>query len=246
MVRLVGAGHSAKGDNYQCYCFEKEDLKIESADGTRLQGQDQPNFYKIRGDQMYDEQYTNYQTNRGLLKSFVRSYYVRKAATMTTGRVLDFGCGVGDLLKLLGNGSVGLECNSSTIKHLEVKGLHAIEYDGFSDDWNLGVIPEVEVFDTMVMSHFLEHFERPFEILNKVILSSCRLGVTRFVIIVPGESGFKLDKTHRYFIKKLELLNFLKSRDDIKIVYVKLFPFNFDFISRFFPHNELQVVFEIS
>jgi SAM-dependent methyltransferase len=171
---------------------------------------------------------------------------MKKAATMTNGRVLDFGCGVGDLLKLLGNSSVGLECNSSTIKHLEARGLHAIEYDGFLDDWNLGVIPASEVFDTIVMSHFLEHFERPFEILNKVILSSRRLGVTRFLIIVPGESGFKLDKTHRYFIKKLELLDFLKSRDDVRIIHAKLFPFNFDFVSRFFPHNELQLVFEIS
>lgn len=193
---------------------------------------------------MFDEEYTRYQTNRGFLRSFVRFFYMRKAAAMTTGRVLDFGCGVGDLLKLLGNNSVGLEYNTTTIKYLKARGLDAIEYDGYLDDWSFGVIPATEVFNTLVISHVLEHFEKPFEILEKIILSSRKLGITRLVIIVPGESGYKLDKTHRYFVRKHELVNFFNNKEGARIIGAKLFPFNFDFVSKLFAHNELQVVVE--
>lgn len=95
-----------------------------------------------------------------------------------------------------------------------------------------------------MISHVLEHFEKPFEILEKIILSSRKLGITRLVIIVPGESGYKLDKTHRYFVRKHELVNFFNNKEGARIIGAKLFPFNFDFVSKLFAYNELQVVVE--
>lgn len=111
-------------------------------------------------DSEFDQRYTDYQSQRSALRKWVRRAYLRSAAGQLKGRVLDFGCGVGELLERLPEGSLGLEYNPATVEHCRRKGLDVAVYDGFADDWNLSVLPPGRRFESMVISHVLEHLDR--------------------------------------------------------------------------------------
>jgi len=191
---------------------------------------------------IYDKNYTDYQLSRGTFRAWVRDIYMRQAARLTQGITLDFGCGIGDLLSKLPLGSVGLEYNPTTVQYAKTRGLDVYLYDGFKDDWQLSSLPSHKKFQTLVISHVLEHFDRPFEILKDLLESVKTRGITRLIIIVPGIAGFKIDKTHRFFVDPTSLENFFSKQTEWQIESMRYFPLNSDLISKIFAHNELQVV----
>ena len=84
-------------------------------------------------DNEFDQRYTDYQSERSALRKQVRRIYLRSAASQLHGPVLDFGCGVGELLEKLPAGSLGLEYNLATVAHCRGKGLEVEAYDGFAE-----------------------------------------------------------------------------------------------------------------
>jgi SAM-dependent methyltransferase len=192
----------------------------------------------------YDQQYTRYQTDRSAFRRCVRKAYLGRAKRLLRGPTLDIGCGVGELLSRLPPDSMGLEYNQATVTHCREKGLDVSWYDGYEDDWQLSVIPPGRRFESLVLSHVLEHFDEPAQILKKLLVSTDRFGVHRCVIFVPGKAGFRIDPTHRTFVSAAMLHGVIASDRRWKVERAVYFPVPGRWLGDFFPHHELQFVID--
>ncbi|MCC5088265.1 methionine biosynthesis protein MetW [Xanthomonas campestris] len=192
----------------------------------------------------FDERYTSYQTDRAPLRKLVRKLYLRSAQSLLRGPTLDFGCGVGELLGRLPEGSMGLEYNGATVAYCRSRGLAVDHYDGFADDWQLRVVPDSVRFESMVVSHVLEHLEAPAEIFGKLARAARRLGVQRLLVIVPGKAGFRSDPTHLTFID-----NGFLSRPDLltgtgfRLEMSRYFPLDQRWLGDWLTHHEMQTLY---
>ena len=189
----------------------------------------------------YDERYTRYQRNRSAFRRFVRQLYLASATRQLSGPTLDFGCGIGELLRRLPSGSKGLEYNKDTVTYCRSQGLDVQWYDGFQDDWTLSSISGA-TFKSMVLSHVLEHLDDPGRVLDKLLAAASNLGVQRVLIVVPGLAGYRSDSTHRTFVDKELLARALEKNHAWRVVSQRFFPFNFRWIGKLFKHHELQVL----
>jgi hypothetical protein len=194
--------------------------------------------------EIYNSEYTSYQTNRNRFRRWVRQAYLRKASSLVNGPTLDFGCGIGELLTRLPSGSMGLEYNKTTISYCNAQGLDVVFYDGFEDGWCLSSVPKGRKFESMVISHVLEHLEEPEKILPKLLVTLKSFDVRTVLVIIPGKAGFKSDPTHRKFVDINMLKEVVNKAPDWNIKSMEYYPFNIEQIGNFFIHNELQVVLE--
>ncbi|KQQ80069.1 hypothetical protein ASF73_02575 [Xanthomonas sp. Leaf131] len=192
----------------------------------------------------FDERYTSYQADRAPLRKLVRKIYLRSAQSMLRGPTLDFGCGVGELLGRLPEGSRGLEYNHSTVAYCRSRGLAVDHYDGVADDWQLSVIPDSTRFESMVVSHVLEHLEEPAAVLGKLAQAACRLGVQRLLVIVPGKAGFHSDSTHLTFVDT-GLLSHpqVVGETGFRLETLRYFPLDQRWLGEWFTHHELQALY---
>lgn len=191
----------------------------------------------------FDQRYTAYQTDRGALRRLVRRVYLRSAAAQLQGPTLDFGCGVGELLERLPAGSKGLEYNRATVDHCRSRGLDVDWYDGYADDWRLTPL-RGQRYESMVISHVLEHFVGPEAILSQLLRSAGGLGVRRVLAIVPGRAGYRIDDTHRTFVDRAMLADpEIVADSDFALQRARYFPGDIRKIGDWFPHHELQALF---
>lgn len=197
--------------------------------------------------QAFDQTYTDYQTNRGALRKVVRRIYLDRAASLVRGPTLDFGCGVGELLARLPAGSKGLEYNPATVEHCRSMGLDVDWYDGTSDDWQLSMLEGHQRFESMVVSHVLEHLESPRTVLQKLLAAAGRLGMENVLVIVPGRAGFAIDDTHLTFVDQALLQDpAVVAGTGFKMQRPMYFPFDMRWLGDWLPHHELQVLFKRS
>lgn len=191
----------------------------------------------------FDQRYTAYQTDRGALRRLVRRLYLRSAAAQLQGPTLDFGCGVGELLERLPAGSKGLEYNRATVDHCRSRGLDVDWYDGYADDWRLTPL-RGQRYESMVISHVLEHFVGPEAILSQLLRSAGGLGVRRVLAIVPGRAGYRIDDTHRTFVDRAMLADpEIVADSGFALQCARYFPGDIRKIGDWFPHHELQALF---
>lgn len=192
----------------------------------------------------FDASYTDYQANRSWLRKWVRKLYLRSAARQLKGPTLDFGCGIGELLERLPYGSRGLEYNLATVEFCRAKGLPVDTYDGFSDNWQLSAIPHEVRFDSMVISHVLEHLERPGDVLHRLLSAASIRGIHRVLVIVPGPAGYRIDATHRTFVDTQLLADpEVVSGTGFRLKRARYFPGDVRQLGNWFPHHELQVLY---
>ncbi|TDK29993.1 methionine biosynthesis protein MetW [Luteimonas terrae] len=195
----------------------------------------------------FDSRYTQYQLDRSPVRKWVRQIYLERAASLVRGPTLDFGCGVGELLRRLPAGSKGLEYNTATVEHCRREGLDVAPYDGFEDDWGLTALSTKPGFESMVVSHVLEHLNAPMEVFVKLLGAASRLGVRRVLVTVPGQAGFRIDPTHLTFVDRSMLLDeAMLASTGFRPVRDGYFPGDLRWIGDWFPHHELQVVYERS
>jgi SAM-dependent methyltransferase len=106
------------------------------------------------------------------------------------GRLLDLGCGIGDMLAFR-PGSVGVDVNERTVDHCRRQGLTAfrmeVDHLPFAD----------RSFDTVLMDNVLEHILDPRPLLAEVRRVLLRGG--RLIVGVPGRRGWDSDPDHKVF-----------------------------------------------
>lgn len=194
----------------------------------------------------YDQRYTDYQTDRGWLRKWIRGFYLRSAAALLRGPTIDFGCGVGEFLKMLPSGSTGLEINEATVQYCVTRGLDVVHYNADDDQWAMSVLADRDGrYRSLVIAHVLEHLTDPVGSLNALLHGAGRMGVTKALVIVPGKKGYASDDTHLTFVDRAML-----SRPEalagtgFVLKDAHYFPGNVRSIGDVFPHHELRVVFE--
>lgn len=187
----------------------------------------------------FGDEYTRYQSERSAFRKFVRKLYLRRAARQLPGRTLDFGCGVGELLAWLPDGSRGLEYNQATVDHCRTQGLDVQFYDGTKDDWSLSLLEPADGFRSMVISHVLEHLDTPAEILGRLLDAATRLGILHVLVIVPGRAGFRIDPTHRVLVDEAMIRGSISRPWMVERAF--RFPFDWERVGDLFVYNELHV-----
>ena len=195
-------------------------------------------------EEIYSEDYFNYLHNRSSLRKRVRTVYLNDIKKYCIGKTIDFGCGVGELLKILPQDSVGFEVNKVVVEFCKKNGLNVNLYIPEDDDYNFRMIGTGQ-YKTFTMNHVLEHLQQSFNVINKIFESCDRLGIIRIVFTVPGNKGYKSDAPHQTFINMDYLAN--TGVFDNKFYQLKVnkyFPVNSESFSKLFTHNELRLVFD--
>jgi len=180
---------------------------------------------------------------RSRFRRLIKSFYVSRVVRRVSGPTIDLGCGAGQILEHLPAGSVGIEVNRFLIEALQRRGLRVFPAAPSESGFNLKDIPP-HVFKSLVLSHVLEHFSNADEILRNLLGECARLGISTVVVVVPEESGFRSDPTHKTFVD----VEYLRTRglDDcegFRLAHHSYFPGNVRFIGRFFVYHELMIVY---
>jgi hypothetical protein len=195
-------------------------------------------------EEIYSEDYFNYLHNRSPIRKKIRRVYLNDIKKYCIGKTIDFGCGVGELLKILPEGSVGFEVNKVVVEFCKKNGLNVNLYIPEEDNYDFKMI-EAGKYETFTMNHVLEHLEGSSAIINKIFESCHRLGIKRIVFTVPGHKGYKSDATHKTFINMDYLeKNGIPGNSYYQLAVNKYFPINSEGFSKYFTHNELRLVFD--
>ena len=165
--------------------------------------------------------------------------YMKSIQKLKLGKSLEIGCGIGRVLAWLPEGSVGIDHNETSINLCKTRGLTALTLQEFHEAVNRIEI-EYGSFDSLVMTHLLEHLEIDQQIsIFEEYLRFLRPGGKIF-IVTPQEIGFASDPTHTTFTdftttkKLLEVFG-------IKIISQQSFPLP-RFFGRFFKYNEFHTL----
>lgn len=137
------------------------------------------------------DNYYNYLRKRSILGYLYRKYWLYpKICREIKGKVLDVGCGIGDMLSFRAN-TTGVDINPSTVEHCRKLGLDAklIKNDQLPF--------EDSSFDGVILDNVMEHIENP----NKILFEISRVLVAdgKVIVGVPGKKGFAWDSDHKKF-----------------------------------------------
>ena len=191
---------------------------------------------------MYGKEYKSYLLKeRGTIRKTIRKIYLNHILKYVKDKAIDFGCGAGELLSELAPGSTGFDVNPEIVEYCVNNKLDVRLYDPAPDRYHFNDC-RINEYKTFIVSHVLEHLEKP-DIAFEAILQSCeRLGIKRIIAVVPGEKGFFFDKTHKTFIdnKFFEKEN----KYNYKITDLHYFPINTKIAGKFYTHNEMIVIYD--
>jgi len=196
----------------------------------------------------YGSEYAEQQLLRSQhpLRRLIKGFYLRNLLKDVIGPTLDFGCGAGQILERLPKGSIGLEANSYLVSALKTRGMDVRLYEPEVDQLRFNDIP-VGHFETLVMSHVLEHFENADQGLKKILDSCKRLQIKRVIIVVPGRKGYSFDNTHHTFVDKTYIKQSnLTEYNGFSASKFSYFPFNIAKIGDYFTFHELKIVFDLT
>ncbi len=193
---------------------------------------------------LYNQDYTNYQLNRSNFRKFIRRIYLNHVLKYVKGKTIDFGCGIGELLSILPEGSIGLDINETSIRYCRTKGLNADVYKPEIDYFQFNCLGN-NIYKTFVMVHVLEHLEGAAGIMRRISESCERLGIERIIIVLPCLKGFKYDNTHKTFInEKYIQFHSLNCLNNYAIKKQEHFPFCFSWIGDYFIYNEYIIIYD--
>lgn len=161
------------------------------------------------------KQYFEYLKNRSLLGRIYRRFFLYpKINRLIHGRLLDVGCGVGDMLAFRPN-SIGVDINDFNVKFCQWRGLNvelmAIDHLPFAD----------ASFDSVLLDNVLEHIAEPESIINEIKRVMSTDGV--LVIGVPGLLGQLSDEDHKVYYDEA-MLNKLADKLGFEIANVVYTP----------------------
>jgi len=143
------------------------------------------------------EDYSRYLQGRSRLGLAYRNHWLYpRLNRWLRGRVLDVGCGIGDMLRFLPS-SIGVDVNPVNVSLCRDAGLVA---EVMAPD----VLPfDNGSFDSVILDNVLEHIEEPGPLLAEIRRVLVDGGV--FVVGVPGERGYAADADHKQFYDRVRL-----------------------------------------
>lgn len=139
----------------------------------------------------HDDEYFEYLRGRGRLGLvYRRAWLYPRLSRWLEGKVLDIGCGIGDMLRYR-PGTVGVDVNARNVAWCRSLGLDARQMEPDR-------LPFADAdFDGVMLDNVLEHLERP----EPLLLEAKRILKSRGVIVagVPGKLGYASDPDHKTF-----------------------------------------------
>ena len=170
----------------------------------------------------------------GRIKSYLRKiFYINPIVKEFKGYVLDIGCGVGVFLENYSGPSLGIDAHENNVKICQEKKIDAIKADANS-------FIQEDTFDTVLLSHVLEHLARPSRVLENAYLSTKRSG--RIIIVLPCLkgfiSGFNDLVGHKQFINEEYVDYYLFKKFNCK----KLKSYKFPFVE-LGKYQELRIIY---
>lgn len=168
------------------------------------------------------DEYFEYLQSRSRLAFLYRKYLLYpRIAAQVSGKVLDIGCGIGDMVRLRPN-TVGVDVNQKLVDLCRRDNLEVVHMEPdrlpFAD----------ATFDGAVLDNVIEHLEKPQPLLAET-RRVLRPGA-RFVVGVPGKLGYRSDPDHKIFYDEATLERCL---DNAGFQLVRFFhtPANLDLLS---------------
>ena len=192
----------------------------------------------------FDAVYLERQVKRSGLRRLVRQFYLRRHRRLCSGPTLDFGCGAGDLLAMLPQGSAGFEINPHAVAHARARGLDIVSLGSDADAPDLpGIAPGR--FETLFCGHVLEHLDDPGVTARRLLDAAHARRIARVVFVVPGHRGFQHDATHRQFVTRDRFdREGLIDPPGWRLREVSYFPGNARWLGDYLTHHELTIVHE--
>jgi SAM-dependent methyltransferase len=153
------------------------------------------------------------------IKKWVRRFlFINPVVRQFKGYVLDIGCGPGVYLENYSGPSLGIDAHPSNVKICTKKGIKAIEADA-------NKFLQVNTFDTVLLSHILEHLDDPAKVIENAYRSTKYGG--EIIVIVPCKEGFVSglndEVGHKHFIDEEFVDEKIRSLGGKKI-YSSTFP----------------------
>jgi SAM-dependent methyltransferase len=180
-------------------------------------------------------QFLSRQRYKKILRS-VNPYrlHIRK---ICVGRVLDIGCGIGRNLGYLSRpDALGIDHNTVAITLAQAAGFTTLT----PTQYELEQEKYMESFDTLLISHVLEHLTESESIsLLSSYLPAVKTG-GRVIVICPQERGQASDPTHRTFLDH-EAISLLFDTSGVSQIKHGSFPFP-SWFGRFYVYNETVVM----
>ena len=136
---------------------------------------------------MYAKDYCDYLKSRSYLSLLYKRIMVYpRLLSRSKGRILDYGCGIGDLLSYK-NDMIGVDINKYCTDYCLERGYKAFPIDN--------ILPfKDKYFSTIILDNVFEHLDRPedqFIEIKRVLKDD---GV--LIVGVPGIKGHAQDDTH--------------------------------------------------
>jgi SAM-dependent methyltransferase len=149
------------------------------------------------------DQYFEYLMRRSRLGHVYRRHVLYpRLVKRLRGRMLDVGCGIGDMLAFRPH-SVGVDINERTVAYCRERGhdAHVMQPDRLPFD--------AASFDSVLLDNVLEHIAQPAPLLAEVHRVLAAGG--RLLVGVPGVRGWHSDPDHKVFYDQATLVERLHS-----------------------------------
>lgn len=130
-------------------------------------------------------------------------------------RILDVGCGIGIYLEVLGERGIGVDISHPDLKVAKEKGLKVIRIDA-----NRKLPFKDHSFDTVLLSHVLEHVYSPIELLRESYRVLSDGGIT--IVGLPVENSLSNLSGRDSYYSRHEGHLYSFSLENIKILLKKV------------------------
>ena len=143
------------------------------------------------------DEYFDYLSHRSRLGAVYRTHWLYpRLARRLTGRTLDIGCGIGDMLVYRSN-TVGVDINPHTVAFCNARSANAVLMQPDQ-------LPFADAeFDSVLLDNVLEHISVPDRLLNEAHRVLRPEG--RLLVGVPGARGWASDSDHKVFYDEEKL-----------------------------------------
>ncbi len=154
---------------------------------------------------MDNNEYFTYLKQRSWLAYLYRNHILYpRLIKRLPGRMLDIGCGIGDMLAFHPN-SFGVDINLRNVAYCQQRGLNACLVD--SDSFPFAD----QTFDSALMDNVIEHIENPVPILLDIKRVIRPEGI--LLVGIPGMCGYYSDPDHKVFYNEETMVRFLNQFD---------------------------------